>query len=344
MTMRDEDAVSTDTINQASAWVFRINAAPDDTATRSELNEWLAADPAHARAWDLARRTWALSGQIQPAFRADWQDVARPRQARRSYRRIFGPSAKSLRPRIGRKLAASAAAVALFLFTFGPGISLWLRSDYATATAENRAVQLEDGSRIMVGASSAIAQQFTARERSVELLKGEAWFDVAHSAERPFTVTAGDMRVTVTGTAFDVAMTERTLSVGLARGSVRVERPGAPPLVRTLSPGQRLDIDRSTGGADLAAVPSATLGTWRQGRLAVQNVALADVVDALDRHYTGTIFVSGDRLADRKVTGVFDLNEPVRAARALVQPYGGQVHQITPWIVILSAQQNSGKK
>jgi transmembrane sensor len=335
--MRDEDAVSADIINQAAAWVFRINAAPNDTAARDELNAWLVTDPAHAKAWELARRTWALTGQVEPIFKADWRANARPRQARRSSRRIFGTTSKPARSNTLRKTAMSAVAAALLLFMFAPGASLWLRADYATATAENRAVQLEDGSRIVVGARSAIAQRFTAQERAVELLRGEAWFDVAHNTRRPFVVTAGDMRVTVTGTAFDVAMTEHTLSVGLARGSVRVERPGAPSFTRELSPGQRLDIDRSSGIADLALVPSSALGTWRQGRLAVQDVALADVVDALDRHYSGTIFVSGDRLLKRKVTGVYDLNDPVRATRALVEPYGGQVRRITPWIMILSA-------
>ncbi|MFT3964634.1 MAG: FecR domain-containing protein [Sphingobium sp.] len=344
MTMRDEDAVSADTINQASVWVFRLNAAPDDTTARDELNAWLAADPAHARAWDLARRTWAVTGQVEPAFKTDWQDIARPRQARRSYRRIFGQTSNPSRVRTVRRTAVSAVAAALLVLTLGPGFLLSLRSDYTTATAENRAVQLEDGSRIVVGASSAIAQRFTERERQVELLKGEAWFDVAHNSERPFVVTADDMRITVTGTAFDVAMTENTLSVGLARGSIRVERPGSPAVIRTLSPGQRLDIDRSQGTAGLALLPPATIGTWRQGRLAVQDVALADVVNALDRHYGGMIFVSGNELAKRKVTGVFDLNDPVRATRALVQPYGGRVRQITPWVMILSAPDGPEEK
>src|SRR3546814_8198577 len=56
----------------------------------------------------------------------------------------------------------------------------------------------------------------------VRLLAGRAWFDVAHDERHPFTVSAADARVRVTGTAFDVGLDDDSIDVTLARGGVQV--------------------------------------------------------------------------------------------------------------------------
>jgi transmembrane sensor len=331
MTRRDDDALPRNVIEDASTWMFRVHMAPEDVGVHDELAAWLAADPTHARAWALAGRTWALTGQIQPAasrrssnVRALWT------------RRLRQWRPQPIRRRHARRAAIPAVAAMVALFLFAPTLSLWLRADFMTTAGVTRSVRLEDGSQLVLAADTALSQHFSASERHVEMLHGEAWFDVAHHGQRPFVVSAGDMRVTVTGTAFDVAMTERTLSVALARGAVRVERSGTPTVMRTLRPGEWLDIDRASGDATLKAVSQEAIGAWRSGRIAVQDAHIADVVDALDRQYRGRIFLSGNSLGSHKVTGVYDLNDPVRGLRALVEPYGGRVRQITPWVILLS--------
>jgi transmembrane sensor len=334
MNMHDEEAIPGDAIDQAAAWMFRIEGDPADAALRAELAGWLAADPAHEQAWQLARRAWLLSGQVAPAFEAKWSGQAAPWPRRRPGRRW--PILQRKRLGAIRRFAAPSIAAALALAMLAPAMSVRLRSDFVTDTAETRKIRLDDGSEVVMGAQSAVARRFSAQQRGVELLRGEAWFDVAHDSHSPFVISAGDMRVTVTGTAFDVAMTDRTLTVGLARGRVRVDRPGETSIRRDLHPGEQLEIDRRSGAAALSPVAPAAIAAWRDGRLAVENASFADVVAALDRYYHGTILVNGATLKMRKVTGVFDLHDPVRALRALVQPYGGTIRQITPWVVIVT--------
>ncbi len=324
MTVPD-DHIDDAVMEQASAWMFRLQAAPGDQAAREGFEEWLAADPAHERAWTLARRAWSLAGETEPAFAGRWQaaPVAAPVRAGRR--------------KPGRRMALVAVAAAVACVLLAPRVSLWLDTDHATAVAETRDVGLPDGSRVVLGADSALSEHFSDGERGIALLGGEAWFDVAHDAERPFVVTAGDMRVTVTGTSFDVAMTSHTLSVALAEGGVSVERAGQPGRVTRLHPGQRLDIDRKSGATSLVAVDPVVIGAWRGGRLAVQDAGFADVVEALDRHYRGVILIAGGALKARKVTGVYDLDDPGRALRALTGPYGGTVRQVGPWLMVVSA-------
>src|SRR3546814_10048482 len=74
--------------------------------------------------------------------------------------------------------------------------------------------------------------------RGVRLLAGRAWFDVAHDERHPFTVSAADARVRVTGTAFDVGLDDDSIDVTLARGGVQVAWDDIAPIV--LRPGDRI--------------------------------------------------------------------------------------------------------
>ena len=127
-----------------------------------------------------------------------------------------------------------------------------------------------------------------------------------------------------------------TAKISIARGSVEVERPGKTPLEKTLEPGQRLAIDRKDGAVLMTDVDPALMGGWRSGRLIVHGARLSDVVDAVDRYHPGTITLIGRSVADRRVTGVFDLENPQKALRSLASLYRVSVRKVTPWNTIVS--------
>ncbi|MBO9724852.1 MAG: FecR domain-containing protein [Novosphingobium sp.] len=335
-----EEALSDAVLAEASDWRLRIQDAPDDLDLRARFDTWLESDAAHRNAWALLERSVRLTLQTPPAHVADWRTagpdlppvpVAADRKAKRR-----GSHALSTGPRIARRVALGGVAAALVAVLSGPQVMIQLRADETSGTARNRALALADGSRIALGAQSAITQDFAGRHRRIGLLQGEAFFDVAHDTARPFTVQAADMTVTVTGTAFDVGMTRETLDVSVARGSVRVERPGARPLTVALRPGQRLTIDRETGRNGVVAVSPFEIGAWRSGRLAVRNTSIAEVTELLGRHFPGHIFVRDDVLKSARVTGVYDLADPVGSLRTLLSSGGARMTRITPWIIIVT--------
>lgn len=346
MTSGEDDKLPTDVMEAASAWFLRLEEDVEEDGApgaegrgrlQAEFDAWLAADEAHRRAWALAQRAWSLAGDVPAEAEAVKQpSLKTPLGVRRSVEPQL-PAAWTRRAATP-KYAIPAAAAVLLLFILAPTLSLWLRADVQTATAETRHLALDDGSRIVMGAESAVARDFSGDWRQVALLQGEAWFEVAHDAARPFIVTVDDMTITVTGTAFDVAMTDRTLAIALARGSVEVERPGKAPLKKTLKPGQRLAVDRKDGTVLVTDVDPALMGGWRSGRLIVHGARLSDVVDTVDRYYPGTITLIGWSVGDRRVTGVFDLENPRRALRSLVSPYGVSVRELTPWNILVSGQ------
>lgn len=335
MTAADNEEPAETALAEASDWMFRMAAAPDDTSLRKALDTWLAADTAHAEAFLLAERAWRLSGETPPAFAAFWQESPRQsrqsRQSRRTRQRRSGTD-RTAAPR--RIVGLAAAAAAAILAMFAPTIALHLSADHVTGTGERRMIRLEDGSRVMLSGASAIVTDFRRDQRSITLAEGQAFFDVRRNIERPFVVRAAGMEVTVTGTAFDVDITPATLSVALAHGSVAVGHGGAPQA--RLKPGERLDIDRATGKMTLGAVSQPEIGAWRSGRLAVRGARFGDVAATLDRGFRGRIIVT-DAFAAKRVTGVFDLSNPEQALDVLGRPYGAKVHKLTPWILIVTA-------
>jgi transmembrane sensor len=312
-------------LEQAMDWLLRVEAAPDDTRLRAAARAWADADAAHAEAWALVWKTWTLTGHAQPIHAEDWIPAAPPTPAPSLWRRRIAP-------------AALALAACLALVLAAPALLLSLAADHLTGAGETRDIVLDDGSVVHLGADSAISIAFTPERRAVELLAGEAYFEVVPDASRPFMVGAADFTVTVTGTAFDVGITARSLSVAVAEGRVRVapfDEGGATPV--ELRPGDRLTVDRRTGGGVLASVPPGDVAAWRQGRLIAEDVAFADVVEAIGRYHPGAIVVADDSLNEHRMTGAYDLDDPVRALRALAGPYGARVREITPYLIVVSA-------
>jgi transmembrane sensor len=336
-----DDLIPEPVLDQATAWAIRLHDAPDDEVARAELEEWLAQSDAHARAWARTKKAWLQMGQVPAAFAHEWP---RRRSARaRARTAMFGRGrAEHLHPAPRRRFGlrrvvfglAACLAVALVL----PSAQIWISADYMTAVAEIRQVALEDGSTVHLGADSAIEVKFADRWRQVTLLRGEAFFEVAPDRARPFSVHADDLDVTVTGTAFDVGFTERSFSVAVASGSVRVSRAGLGSSGAVdLTPGQGILIDRATGERTDTAPSPRTVAAWRTGRLIVENAPLPEVVAAIGRYRSGAIYVADAALREKRVTGGYDLRDPERALRLLVAPYGGIVTEYTPWLLVLSS-------
>jgi len=152
----------------------------------------------------------------------------------------------------------------------------------------------------------------------VTLDEGQAVFDVAHDARRPFVIAAGDRTVRVVGTQFDVRRRDGRLSVTVARGAVEV-RPadGAPGRAYRLHPGQRLDHQEGQAGVSVAAAePQEVLG-WRSGRLVYRGQPLADVVADLNQQFATPIRIDDAALAAAPVSGVLILDDQDAVIRRL---------------------------
>lgn len=332
-----EDEKPDPLLEEAMDWLLRLQDAPRDPQHARQLEVWLSQSPAHERAWDRARSAWQLMGEVPPIYEHLWKDEAPSLPpARPSVRgsRTYGPASPSQRS-LARWAAgaASAAAVGLFLLFATPSIMVRMEADHVTAAGENRAITLADGTVVTLGADSAIASNLDGRERRVTLLSGEAFFEVTHDAARPFVVEAGGVGVTVLGTTFNVQLTTDAATVELERGSVRVAYENENAV---LAPGEMVAVDRRTGGMAKSAIAREDIAAWRSGHIFVNDATIGSVVEQLQRYHSAWIKVPDGGLAAQRVTGLYDLREPDRALRAIVQPHGGHVREISPYLRVLS--------
>ncbi|MCA1974571.1 MAG: iron dicitrate transport regulator FecR, partial [Caenispirillum sp.] len=112
--------------------------------------------------------------------------------------------------------------------------------------------------------------------------------------------------------------------------SVTVTSAGTPLV---LGPGQGLRM--GPRGLERWQSDPALVGAWRDGRLVADAMAVGEVVDILRRHHHGVFVVTDDRLADRRVSGVYDLGDPQRLLRAVVRPFGASVRTLSPLVTMI---------
>lgn len=301
--------------DQAADWAVLLADDPDDSALRARFNDWLRSDPVHRQAWARTQRAWAGLGRLDATTRDAW-----PGHAAR-------PARRPLKPLVG---LAVAACLALMLL---PSLTLHLKADYLTGTGEQRAITLDDGSQLHLAPESAVRLAYDDQTRLLEVLRGEAFFEVTPDASRPFHVLSGSTRTTVLGTAFSVNRRDNGTRVTVAHGRVQVED-DSTATQRTLTAGQRLTVSWGDS-ASFSELPADEVAGWRRGELIAREITIGQVVDALRPYHSGTILVT-DGFAGQRVTGLYRLDEPVATLKRLAAAHGGTVYALSPWVLVVS--------
>lgn len=305
-------------------WLMRLDAAPQDANLRAQFEAWLAESDKRRAAYAVVEPVWRLSTDLEPpAMPATVASFAEARSAKRPWRRAV--------------VAAMGAVAAGLALIFLPAIQLHLRADYLTGVAEQRDVTLDDGSKVALDAGSAIAVQYGAGRREVELLSGQAFFEVVPNRERPFVVTTAGVTVTVTGTAFGVGRSGSGVTVAVQSGSVDVADGKGARVAATLVRGDRLQMSRE-GKVAKGQVAADDVASWRDRQLVVYDVPVREIVEQLGRYRHGTIVFRDGAIADRLVTGMIDLRRPAEALQALVDLQQGSLIEITPYLSIISSR------
>lgn len=296
---------------QAIAWLVRLTGEDARLEDWRAHEAWLAADPANARTYANVEALWAdLDEQAEPLRRAladEASNVVVPLPVRRA------------RPATAPIWRWAAVAAGLLIAAGGYlGYRQMAPTIYTTAAGQTRAVTLADGSRIVLNGASTLSVRYDAGARRVTMADAEADFDVVRDAARPFVITAGDRRIAVLGTAFDVASHDGGLTVTVRRGAVAVGR-AAPDggLADPVRVPAGFRLERAANGTSaISAVDPADAIAWRQGRLISHGERLSKVADALSRAFATPVQVRGVA-RDMTFTGVLVLDDEGAVVRRL---------------------------
>lgn len=319
-------------LDEAANWHILLREAPDDLALRAEFAIWLNAGADNAEAWAAMGNTVAAIERTPSELRATIREQIPPSRSH-CWRPASRRSPPVARPAGRARRVVAAAALAACLAIFVP--SLWLRatSDNRTGTGQIEAVRLPDGSKVVLGPESAIRLDFADGKRNVELTSGQAFFEVRRDPAHPFEVEAQDVRTTVLGTAFDVRMLGEQIRVGVEHGRVRVRSTVGQ---RELIAGDWVQVNDSGAMQNGRQAPDLA-GAWKTGKAFIRNRPIAEVIDEIRPWHRGRILLMDEGLGERKVTGIYDASNPANALRLLVDPYGGRVIEVTPWLLIVAS-------
>ncbi len=292
-------------------WWLRGNDGPLPEKDRAAFAAWLAADPTNKAAFEKVSRIGGIAASRKPGG-------GKPRRKARGSRK--------------KKAAAAGVAGAVALFVFHDDLSIAVRSDYRTGTAETRRVTLDDGSRVELGPRSAIALRTEPGQRRLVLLRGEAWFEVTPDPARPFVVEAAGGKVTALGTAFDLALEQ-----GFARVTVTRHRVGVASGGRDVIVGEGQQSSYVPGQAARAPekVDVGQATAWRRGKLIFANKPLGEVVEALGRYHRGYFVFADPALRRRPVSGVFKTDDPLAAIDEIETSLGLHAARLTDYLIVL---------
>jgi transmembrane sensor len=192
---------------------------------------------------------------------------------------------------------------------------LTIRSDYRTGTGVE-SLALQDGSRVMLNAGSAIAVRYGDQERRIDLLRGDAWFEVAHGDKRPFRVATMGGETKDLGTAFEVQRNANSTRVSVTQGAVKVSTANSPSGA-TLKASGRAQYDTNGRLQRLAEVSPANMAPWRQGEILLDKASVADALAKVARYRTAPVYMLGTPDAARRVSGVFKISQTDEAIDAI---------------------------
>ncbi|PJO49289.1 FecR family protein [Brucella pituitosa] len=322
-TVKKQDKAERLIQEQAVDWLMQLQASPKDTAIVEACALWRASDARHELAFAKASRVFSDTRFLL------LQDTDFARTAARKPR-------YPVRAALSSMLLFGALAGGFIAYD-GP---MRLRADAMSASNEMPIIKLEDGSTVQLNAGSAIAFDITDSERQVQLLRGEAYFIVAPDPQRPFTVRAANGEVTALGTEFDVKLKDGGADVVVTEHAVQVQTSATSSALNPLDAlqleqGHSVFYDKKNGIGQVAMIDPELAASWRRGHLVFENQPLEHVVEDIARHLPGRVMIASSDLAERRITGTFDLSAPSTALDDFITAFDLKVVRVGSLLTVL---------
>lgn len=298
---------------EAAVWHVRLRAGDCTLDERKAFAAWLGRDPAHRAAYEqaqLASRAVERLARTDPRLRA-LADLAMQERA-----------VSSRRPPPGWRAAASVllavGVAALLVFQLAARGDAVEVEHFANSGTRQQRIELADGSHVHLDAGAQLEVAIGRKERRLALRAGRAYFDVAHDASRPFSVSAGTTRTVALGTRFEVALAPQSVSVTLEEGSVEVTRSTEGGWKEVLQPGEQLQFDSRSGHRERHEVDTAVVGGWKSGRLVFRSTPLAAALDEINRYSLTRLRLGDESLGNIPIGGTFEAGaDSAKVAAAL---------------------------
>jgi len=291
----------------AIEWLSKLRSSELSKEQHDQFFFWLQESSEHQEAFVKADKLWQ-SGEVLSRVK---------REEKSSWNTDFLPN---FSPWYGYGIAATSIFCLMMIFLL-PARQLDSQTFYSYDSPREN-IELDDGSFIKLNVNSqAIVSVSDRTGRNVELVKGEVYFDVVSDPKRPFTIHTGDGDIVVLGTQFSVRKELKETQVVVVEGRVSVEPvkkvDSALNQLRILGPDQQITL----GSGDMVVEPvdANRVLAWRKGLLKFDGNPLSEVVEALNRYYSGRVEIGDHSLNNLKVVAVLSLQQELDSNLALLE-------------------------
>jgi transmembrane sensor len=359
---------------EAAQWVLLLEDTPNLSNIQiEELNTWVATSEIHRECIESMANSWGEMDLLA--------QVMHPEEMRKQptlLTQLFLPvivlfSLLMETIKQSKNLLRPVALAPIFLSTmiFFIVINFQQESNSAnivlsTKMGERIRHDLSDGSSLWLNSSSIVQINYTDNFRRINLLEGEAHFDVVKNATRPFEVYANDRLVRAIGTAFTVHKLAETIEVLVSEGTVELaivdktlvvlpddykaiaiednnnvsldkEFVGNYPSavkksLGVLKAGQRISIpvqnDSLSETIELDTSEVTRFLSWKEGKLVFAGESLEEVIKEITRHTKVKIDVLDPELKSIRIGGQFQVGETETLFYVLESGFGISVNKL----------------
>jgi transmembrane sensor len=207
-----------------------------------------------------------------------------------------------------------AAAITAILAITGAGLYQFMKSTEVTlpyrvaeVIQSSRFIKLPDGSKIILNSDSKLEfpTSFDDKNTREVVLTGEAYFDIAHDATKPFIVRTGQLSTTVLGTAFNIKAypDQSDITVSVTRGKVSVSNEAQ--VLGILSPDDQITFNKNDQQSKVVSVNSDEVHAWTAKDISFDNVTMAEAAEELSERFDVRIKFNNPNIMNCRFTATF---------------------------------------
>jgi len=305
--------------NDINDLLVKYIAAETSPEEAQKAKDWLSQSAENRRYFEELTRVWNTAALAKPQPVREVDTEAALQKVKTQLRENARGKAKQIAMFPVKMLLRMAAALALVL----AAVWFWQKSttnqpvEIAT-TATSRTDTLTDGSVVSLNRNSglSLSPRYGQKGRQVQLT-GEAFFEVEHNAEQPFSVTVQEVIIRDIGTKFNVdnQTWPRKVVVTVTEGVVEMQ---IKDQKRTAKAGETLIADLQSGQISLLTRQDENVLAYKTRIFSFDAVPLKTVVEQLSKVYNVQITLKNPQLEHCQLTARFD-NLPLERVLELIK-------------------------
>lgn len=212
-------------------------------------------------------------------------------------------------------------------------------ADLKTNTGEMQSFTLDDGSKVTLGAQSAINLNFKADQRQIDLVQGDIYIDVAKDPNRPLIIHTPQADYKALGTRFIVYQYPKHSVLNMLHSKVEATTLQSKHVSKVVQQGENITAG-SQGLSQISDINiAATAFAWQKQQILANDLPLSDLLTRLGRYHHQYLFFNRANIEQYKVSGVINTQQDLEKTLALLATqYPLKIKKIGQYVIVISAE------